>query len=283
MNAFSDPNPSAPQLLGPAPNDIVDGRAVTFEWDDIQGASGYRVQVAYDEDFTDLQLDADVGSATALTVYDALPVDGARLLWRVAAQFSGKNLFSDAQEIEVAVETVPVPTTEVEETPDTPQLDTSVPQLATPLDGELTDGMATTFEWEQADEAQGYYLQIAEDVGFSDIVLEAAIGDTNTLTIYDALPLDGPEMSWRVGALGDTDTRWSSSSTFSAVSNLAERVRQTARPASYPTLAREMKTEAVPLTSTVVPGQTGSMHLAFLWVALTTVAALVILLKILMT
>ncbi len=266
----------APRLMMPHPESVVDGRAVTFEWLPVPGASGYRFQIAYDEQFTEVEIETRVGDTTAFTVYDVLPIEGARMMWRVAADVDGEEIYSESRPIEIAVEHVPEPVAPKEEA----ERDPTVPEPVLPKPGELTDGLATTFEWQTAEEAAGYRFQLSDDASFSHVLLDTDVGDTNLLTVYDTLPLDGPELVWRVGALTGSDARWSKPANFSAVSDLAERVRQTAgnvaRSVAQPGTANA-QTLAVADTAA---GQHSAMRLVWLWVVTTTAIALLIILKV---
>lgn len=74
------PAPVAPLDGAPA-----DGSAAFFQWEGVPGATTYAVQVADDTRFQNLRFDASVGDTTSLTLYSALPENGATFYWRLRA------------------------------------------------------------------------------------------------------------------------------------------------------------------------------------------------------
>lgn len=76
----------APVLLAPTAETPARGSDVTLRWQPVEGAQGYRVQVAADEDFTTLVVDSRLGPVTSLHVRGIVPGDDGRLFWRVAAK-----------------------------------------------------------------------------------------------------------------------------------------------------------------------------------------------------
>ncbi|MCA0269012.1 MAG: hypothetical protein LCH53_07320 [Bacteroidetes bacterium] len=76
----------APVLLAPSTDTPVYGSDVTLRWKTVEGARGYRVQVAADEAFETLVVDSRLGPVTSLHVRALAPGDGGRLYWRVAAK-----------------------------------------------------------------------------------------------------------------------------------------------------------------------------------------------------
>lgn len=65
----------------------VDRSAVPFSWEEIPEASGYRLQVARTEDFSDPDIDLTVDQTTTITLYDVLPEEAATYYWRVRSLF----------------------------------------------------------------------------------------------------------------------------------------------------------------------------------------------------
>lgn len=77
--------PSSPQLVAPCDATAVGGREVTFVWEPVEDAEGYRLQIAPTARFEDPLLDTEVGNETAVTVGNQLPTDGQTFFWRVLA------------------------------------------------------------------------------------------------------------------------------------------------------------------------------------------------------
>lgn len=74
-----------PVLLGPRHEQRVASDAAELRWEAVDGAAGYRVEVARDTAFGDLAFEGDAGTATTLDLRAALPPDHATYYWRVLA------------------------------------------------------------------------------------------------------------------------------------------------------------------------------------------------------
>jgi hypothetical protein len=72
-------------LLQPLEADVVDGSEVTFEWEPVEGASAYVLQVATAASFDDVVLEETFENATAATIADFFPSDQRTFFWRVLA------------------------------------------------------------------------------------------------------------------------------------------------------------------------------------------------------
>ncbi len=80
-------------------------------------------------------------------------------------------------------------------------LPTKGTELGWPLDGDMTQPIVTLLRWKKTLSARGYHLQVAQDSGFSDIVLDVP---NAAQTIARVGPLQrGTRYYWRVTALYD--------------------------------------------------------------------------------
>ena len=80
------PVPDPPRPLEPLGGDVVDAQMASFRWTAVEGAAGYRLQVAPDPAFADA-LDVDAGPSTALTLEGLLAAhDDRPAFWRVRAE-----------------------------------------------------------------------------------------------------------------------------------------------------------------------------------------------------
>ena len=75
--------PPAPVLVSPREEHTVSGEDVTFEWEPVEGALEYRLQVAADTEFEDVLLDRSVGTETSLAAKEDFPEDQHTFFWRV--------------------------------------------------------------------------------------------------------------------------------------------------------------------------------------------------------
>ena len=81
--------------IRPAEGQAVDEPSVTFEWERVEGADNYQLQIAKDRDFTEMVFDARVGSSSAFTYSGLPPQEGFTLYWRVRAHISGEKSWTD--------------------------------------------------------------------------------------------------------------------------------------------------------------------------------------------
>lgn len=99
---MADPT-ALPEPLAPVHGAVVRGADAKLTWRGVEGAEGYHVQVAADEAFTKLAVDAPVGAATTLTVQNVLGGASGLVWWRVAARTaSGRGAFCKDAEFQLA-------------------------------------------------------------------------------------------------------------------------------------------------------------------------------------
>lgn len=79
--SLSAPAPTAPI----ADKAIDDAGAITFRWDEVDGAAAYQLQIAEDPAFSELVLNVEVGDATSRTVKGIFQEYGREYFWRVRA------------------------------------------------------------------------------------------------------------------------------------------------------------------------------------------------------
>lgn len=84
LRVNAPPVPLHPESAQDAP---VDQSAVPFSWESIPEASGYQLQVAPTEDFSDPDIDLTVDQTTSVTLYDVLPEGAATYHWRIRPLF----------------------------------------------------------------------------------------------------------------------------------------------------------------------------------------------------
>ncbi len=90
--------PAPPYLLEPREEAVVDGQAVTFRWEPVEGALDYRLEVAADTAFTQIVFEKTVAEATTLHVTDAFPPDEATFFWRVFARNAAGETYGEVIE-----------------------------------------------------------------------------------------------------------------------------------------------------------------------------------------
>jgi hypothetical protein len=95
--------PDAPLLTRPKEESLVDGDDVTLQWEAVEGAEHYLVEVAEDAPFHEVVVQEEV-DGTSLSL-DALPTDDGLYYWRVLTRRGGE--WSHGDRIESFVSTSP--------------------------------------------------------------------------------------------------------------------------------------------------------------------------------
>lgn len=75
----------APALNSPREAAVIDGQNVVFEWEPVDGATRYQLEVATEQEFEDLVVNRVVEGATSVTLKEAFEPDGTIYFWRVLA------------------------------------------------------------------------------------------------------------------------------------------------------------------------------------------------------
>lgn len=200
---------SVAQPVAPVGGQTVEALDPEFAWTTVPSASGYRLQVGGEADFSSIYFDADVGDTTTLTVYDALPEDGSTCYWRVQAILrDGPAPWSGVAHFEASPDPV---VAEVEEQTRESRIGPGSPQPTAPVDGAPVDGRSATLEWSAAPGVDAFEVQVAPTETFDTLAADVPVGSTNVLTIYSMLPEDGSTFYWRVRGVrrNGTLTEWS--------------------------------------------------------------------------
>ena len=90
--------PAAPYLVAPREEALVDGTAVTFEWEPVEEATEYVLEVATDTAFETIIFAESVGEATSITVADVFPTDEGTYYWRVFSRNAAGESHGDVIE-----------------------------------------------------------------------------------------------------------------------------------------------------------------------------------------
>ena len=182
--------PPTPTLSSPTNGSKVNGTSIAFKWNAAAGANNYYFQVAHNSAFTQVVYGAWIGNYIGITLTGLLD-NGQVYHWRVAAGNAlGSSLFSGAWTVTNGPSAVP-----------------AIPTLSSPTNGSKVNGTSIAFKWNAAARANNYYLQVAYDPAFTQVVYGAWIGNYIGITIT-GLPDNGQVYYWRVAAgnaLGKVD------------------------------------------------------------------------------
>lgn len=188
--------PTAPSPTAPANGAYAPGTVVQFRWTQAQRATNYYLQVSLDALFTATFYADWVGNYIGIDL-TGLPDNGTQFWWRVASgnsrgpsPFSGGFTFLNGPSDEPAT---PVPTA--------------------PAYGATVGGTVVSFQWDVAARAAEYYLEVARDDAFADVVFSEWLADFVGVDLTN-WPDDGTQYWWRVVAGNALGTSVSAAFTF---------------------------------------------------------------------
>ena len=174
--------PDSPALISPADGSNVVGTVIPFRWTQVTAATDYYLEVATDPGFTNLVFGTWIGNYIGVDL-TGFPDDGQWYYWRVAAgNAEGSSPFSSVWSFVNGPSDIP-----------------DIPALISPANGANAAGTMVSFRWTQAARANDYYLQIATDSAFTNLVFDEWIGNYIGLNL-GGFPDIGQTYYWRVAA-----------------------------------------------------------------------------------
>ncbi len=103
------------------------------------------------------------------------------------------------------------------------QVEASTLELLTPVAGAPADCTATEFRWHATSDT-AYRLQVAADEMFERIMIDAEVGKTDSVTLFNVFQPNHNTLYWRVG--NNKGSTWSSGESFETVTDVeASRAR----------------------------------------------------------
>jgi hypothetical protein len=172
-----------PALNTPNDADLLLNNRPTFDWDDVPGVTGYRIQISDVSDFTTTLVNAVVTPSTYVRTTD-LPAN-ITLYWRVHSRgTNGPSAWSDVRVLTTA----------------NPP---SVPTLLSPANNAEVSGSSLVFNWEDALLPFGvafdhYQIQVATSNTFTTIVHDQVISGIANSQDNSALLPPSTTYYWRV-------------------------------------------------------------------------------------
>ena len=176
--SFTTLDLGSPQLTEPANGSTEIPTTIVLDWDSVNNADSYVLQLALEASFNEILLEENGLSSTSAEISGLEP--GTVYFWRVRGQF---------QLLEGPFSQVFTFTT----------ITLGVPVAIAPLDNSFPEGPNVAVSWQSLDAADQYRLQIAKDPSFSIVEMEEEnLTDTGFL-VRDLDPYS--TYFWRVEAI----------------------------------------------------------------------------------
>ncbi|HTR81112.1 MAG TPA: FlgD immunoglobulin-like domain containing protein [Bacteroidota bacterium] len=190
--------PTTPTLSAPSDNSLNQPTAMTFSWNSVPTAAGYRFQLSTDSTFASTLSDQTLGSSTSTSVGSLL--ENTKYFWRVDASNAGGT--SSWSSVWNFTTVPPAP---------------SAPVLAQPANNSTNQPTGLTLQWNISQNANDYRVEVSTDPAFSAVVVNQDAGNTTSSPIGGLDP--SQKYYWRVDASNAGGTSaWSSIWNFTTVS-----------------------------------------------------------------
>jgi hypothetical protein len=175
-----------PTLIAPNDAEQLANSRPTFDWNDVAGATGYRIEISSDPiNFSSPVTARNVTPSTYTQTVD-LPT-GLIMYWRVQSRgTNGPSAWSEVRSMTTA----------------SPP---SAPTLASPANNAKVSGPSPLFDWNDSTLPAGvdfdhYQIQIATDSGFTSIIHDHNVSGITNSQDNTAVLVSGTTHFWRVRA-----------------------------------------------------------------------------------
>ncbi|MCA1802017.1 MAG: T9SS type A sorting domain-containing protein, partial [Rhodothermaceae bacterium] len=149
--------PDAPVLVSPEDASTDLPPAVTFLWDSAAGADTYALQLATTNAFDASDILTDLNGLSDTTASVSELAYASTFYWRVrAANEAGSGEWSSVRNFTTEDEPLQAP---------------EAPKLVSPLNGSTDMDADLTLEWQSANRASAYTVEVSLDQDFSDIAI----------------------------------------------------------------------------------------------------------------
>jgi hypothetical protein len=183
-----------PTLKGPAINSVDDDGSVKFEWNAVNNATEYNIQISEDNSFSVI-IHNQWTSSLEVTVSN-LEL-GKMFYWKVRAKT--ENVTGDWSSVNSFITRIATPVCEF------------------PIDNEKIDGTDVLLQWQTVPNASEYEVQVSEQTNFN--VLVDSYKGNNLRFIPSGLQL-GKKYYWKVRSANSLITSyWSTASSFECLAN----------------------------------------------------------------
>lgn len=184
--------PYAPNLLLPANGLINVNLTPALTWEQVSGATSYRLQVSADSLFGSTVVNAGNLTSTTYNIPSSLLSQNTRYFWRAnAANLNGTGPWSSIWNFT----TIGMP---------------AAPQLVSPLNGADSTSLTPTLDWNSVTTATEYRLLVATDSLFNNVILDVPFLNFTELQIPAPYLTYVTRYYWKVNATNTVGTgSWS--------------------------------------------------------------------------
>lgn len=197
-------NPNAPQLVSPNNEATLNFFTPILNWDDFSGASGYKVQVSQDANFSGtIVVDSSGIQVSQFTVPNGRLTTNSYYYWRVSAAVSGGySPWSSTWRFRIILRPP------------------GAPVLVSPLNGATNQSFTPLLDWNDVDSAEYYRVQVANNPAFNLPELDTNRIFGSTFQVPQYYLTVNAQYFWRVNASNSNGTStgpWSSVWSFTTM------------------------------------------------------------------
>ncbi|HPI19626.1 MAG TPA: hypothetical protein PKY56_04580 [Candidatus Kapabacteria bacterium] len=206
-----------PKILLPKDLSIFNNSSVNFSWEQIYTAKTYQLQIAEDAEFSNLAFDTTITNNTILI--NDLQSNVDIYYWRIRANDSSSNcLWSEVRKFGIVKGMFKGGAADGYSSSicDNSEPNNYSPNLISPLNLEIITTIFPYFDWEYIWNASSYHFQIAQDDGFSDILVNNENLINSDFQLNNTILVIGNTYYWRVRTLKNSQySIWSDVWSFS--------------------------------------------------------------------
>jgi len=209
--------PAAPQLVDPVDGATEISTTPTLNWDSVQYAASFRVQLSTDSTFGTTLINAAGLTFSQYNVPGGILSNNTRYFWRVnASNSAGTGIYSEVWDFHTVI-SPPV----------------AAPTLLSPPNGALNQPLNLSLDWNDVFGTSGYKLLISNDSLFNTTLLDSTI--TPSQFVVPSGLLSGSSVYfWRVrgynvGGFGPWSVTWRFTTQIIGIEPISEVVPQSFR------------------------------------------------------
>jgi len=176
--------PSVPELLTPENGALDQNLAMTFDWSDADNAETYQLQISSDSSFGNTIVDVSNIVLSTYGIDSTILNNSTEYYWRVrATNVNGSSEYAEMFSFTTAAAPIVMPST---------------PELVSPSNGLTGLTLTPILEWNAADNADSYELQISQDTTFGTPLLEEINITSTDFAVQPGTLVNGNWYFWRV-------------------------------------------------------------------------------------